>query len=131
MEGVGFKISEEDKKDIVKRTYKFALRTLYIADKLPSNPVTNRIITQLVGSGTSMGSNTEEASAGFSKNDFTFKMSIASKEAREVNYWFRLLRDSGLVRDKSLYDEVVDAIDESDQLKRILTKIVKTSQENE
>jgi four helix bundle protein len=78
-----------------------------------------------------MGSNTEEASAGFSKNDFTFKMSIASQEARETNYWFRLLRDSGLIRDESLYDEVVDAIDESDQLKRILTKIVKTSQEKE
>ena len=72
-----------------------------------------------------------EASAGFSKNDFTFKMSIASKESREVNYWLRLLRDSGLIKDKSFYDEVVDAIDESDQLKRILTKIVKTSQERE
>jgi four helix bundle protein len=131
MERIDFEISEEDKKDIVKRTYKFGLRTLYIAQKMPKNPVTNRVITQLVGSGTSMGSNTEEASAGFSKNDFTFKMSIASKEAREVNYWFRLLRDSGLVRDQSLYDEVVEAIDESDQLKRILTKIVKTSQGND
>ena len=60
-----------------------------------------------------------------------FKMSIASKESREVNYWLRLLRDSGLIKDKSFYDEVVDAIDESDQLKRILTKIVKTSQKNE
>ena len=59
MERVDFTISEEDKKDIVKRTYKFALRTLYIAQRLPNNPVTNRVITQLVGSGTSMGSNTE------------------------------------------------------------------------
>jgi four helix bundle protein len=58
-------------------------------------------------------------------------MSIASKEAREVNYWYRLLRDSGLVKDQSLYDEVIDAIDESGQLKKILTKIVKTSQEND
>jgi len=130
MERVNFKIEEEDKKDVAKRTFKFALRTLYIAQKLSNNPVTNRIIGQLVGSGTSIGSNTEEASAGFSKNDFTFKMSIASKEAREVNYWLRLLRDSGLIKDKGFYDEVVDAIDESDQLKRILTKIVKTSQKS-
>ena len=35
------------------------------------------------------------------------------------------------MRDQILYDEIVDAIDESDQLKRILTKIVKTSQERE
>jgi four helix bundle protein len=129
MERVDFKISEGDKKDIIKRTYKFALRILYIAQKLPNNPVTNKIIGQFVSSGTSIGSNSEEASAGFSKNDFIFKMSIASKEAREVNYWLRLLRDSGLGKDKAFYDEVVDAIDESEQLKRILTKIVKTSQE--
>ncbi len=131
MERVDFRIKEEDKNNVIKRTYKFALRTLCIAQKLPNNPVTNKIIGQLVGSGTSMGSNREEASAGFSKNDFTFKMSIASEESREVNYWLRLLRDSGLIKDKSFYDEVVDAIDESDQLKRILTKIVKTSQKNE
>ncbi len=130
MERVDFKVSGEDKKDIIKRTYKFALRTLYIARKLPNNPVASKIIGQLVGSGTSMGSNTEEASAGFSKNDFTFKMSIASKESREANYWLRLLRDSGLVKDKGFYDEVIDAIGEPDQLKRILTKIVKTSQVN-
>ena len=56
-------------------------------------------------------------------------MSIASKEAREVNYWLRLLRDSGLAKDKSFYEEILDAIDESDQIKRILTSVVKTSQE--
>ncbi|MEW6376196.1 MAG: four helix bundle protein [Thermodesulfobacteriota bacterium] len=84
----------------------------------------------MVGSGTSMGSNTEEASAGFSKSDFTFKMSIASKEAREANYWFRLLRDSGLVKDKQIFSEILDAIDESEQIKKILTKIVKTSQKS-
>jgi hypothetical protein len=54
-----FQIKEEDKNDVIKRTYKFALRTLYIAQKLPNSPVMNRIIGQLVGSGTSMGSNTE------------------------------------------------------------------------
>jgi len=58
-------------------------------------------------------------------------MSVASKEAREANYWLRLLRDSGLIKDESFFDEIVEAIDESDQLKRILTKIVKTSQEKE
>ena len=125
-----FQIKEEDKNDVMKRTYKFALRTLYIAQKLPNNPVMNRIIGQLVGSGTSMGSNTEEASAGFSKSDFTFKMSIASKEARETNYWYRLLRDSGLVKDRQIFSEILDAIDESEQIKRILTKIVKTSQKS-
>jgi len=57
-------------------------------------------------------------------------MSIASKEARETNYWFRLLRDSGLVPDRQIFSEILDAIDESEQIKRILTKIVKTSQKS-
>jgi four helix bundle protein len=57
-------------------------------------------------------------------------MSIASKEARETNYWFRLLRDSGLIKDRQIFSEILDAIDESEQIKRILTKIVKTSQKS-
>jgi four helix bundle protein len=57
-------------------------------------------------------------------------MSIASKEARETNYWYRLLRDSGLVKDRQIFSEILDAIDESEQIKRILTKIVKTSQKS-
>ena len=75
-----------------------------------------------------MGSNTEEASAGFSKSDFTYKMSIASKEARETNYFLRLLRDSGRIKENALFKEIVDAIDESNQIKKILTAVVKTAQ---
>jgi four helix bundle protein len=123
-----FQVTDEERKDIVKRTYKFALRIIYIASKLPQNSLTNRIISQLVGCGTSIGSNTEEASAGFSKSDFTYKMSIASKEARETNFWLRLLKDSGLIRDDEFYKDVVDGIDESNQIKKILTSVVKTSQ---
>jgi len=55
-------------------------------------------------------------------------MSIASKEARETNYFLRLLRDSGLVKENSLFNEIVEAIDESNQIKKILTAVVKTSQ---
>jgi four helix bundle protein len=128
MDRKSFHVDEEEKKDIVKRSYKFALRTLYIAGKLPRNAATFRLIDQLVGAGTSIGSNAEEASAGFSKNDFTFKMSVASKESREANYWLRLLRDSGIIKDKGFLGEILEAVDESDQLKRMLTSIVKTSQ---
>ena len=55
-------------------------------------------------------------------------MSIASKEARETNYFLRLLRDSGLIKENALFKEIVDAIDESNQIKKILTAVVKTSQ---
>lgn len=45
---------------------------------------------QLLRSGTSIGAKVEEALAGQSRADFLSKMSIASKEARETNYWLRL-----------------------------------------
>jgi four helix bundle protein len=52
-------------------------------------------------------------------------MSLASKEARETNYWLRLIRDSEI-----LNGERIRAItDESDQLCKILTSIVKTVSE--
>jgi len=52
-------------------------------------------------------------------------MSIASKEARESNYWLRLLKDSGICD----INEVQELIDKSDVLIRILTSIVKTGNE--
>ena len=80
---------------------------------------------QLLRSATSIGANVEEANAGQTKKDFTTKMAIASKEARETRYWLRLLDKSKLVNlDYSTYLSTIDHII------NILTKIVKTSQEN-
>ncbi len=78
---------------------------------------------QLLRSGTSIGANVSEAGAAFSKKDFTHKMSIASKEARESKYWLELLKQSDLVEgiDFGQY------LNEIEQLIKILTKIVKTS----
>jgi four helix bundle protein len=50
-------------------------------------------------------------------------MSIASKEARETNYWLRLLRDSSLCTD----EEVREILDESERVLKMLTAIVKTT----
>ena len=124
-----YELVEEDKKDIVKRSYKFALRIIQIANKLPNSSFTYPIRDQLIRSGTSVGSNAEEASAGFSRSDFIFKMSVASKEAREANYWLRLIRDSEIAKTKELEEEINTAITESYEIKRILTSIVKTSKE--
>ncbi len=71
----------------------------------------------------SAGANVEEAQAAYSKSDFANKMSIAQKEARESNYWLRLLKDSKQVKEKLLRE----IIDESDEISKILYSIVKTS----
>jgi four helix bundle protein len=79
---------------------------------------------QVLRSGTGIGANVEEALAGVSRADFVAKMAVASKEARETHYWLRLLRDSTTVTG----NRIAPLIDESLELVRILTAIVKTSQ---
>jgi len=49
------------------------------------------ISRQILRSATSIGANIEEAGAAMSKRDFIAKMAISSKEARETNYWLRLI----------------------------------------
>jgi four helix bundle protein len=84
------------KENIVQeKSYSFALKIIDLYRKL-SEQKEFIISNQILKSGTSIGANVEEATAGLSKRDFTAKMAISSKEARETNYWLRLLRDSEL-----------------------------------
>jgi four helix bundle protein len=80
---------------------------------------------QLLKSATSIGANVHEAGAAQTKRDFITKMAIASKEARETQYWLRLIEaafpDLNLAYYKSQIESIV----------RILTKIVKTAQHND
>ncbi len=83
------------------------------------------ISKQLLKSATSIGANVSESSAAQSRKDFISKISIASKEARETRYWLILLQKSDLV--ELDYSEYINKIDE---INRILTSIVITTQEN-
>lgn len=78
----------------------------------------------MLRSGTSIGANVEEAQAAQSKKDFTSKMAIASKEARETRYWLRLIKESKIFAKSTGLD---DLISKNDSIIRVLTKIVKTS----
>lgn len=77
---------------------------------------------QLLRSGTSIGANVEEALAGYSQRDFLFKMTTASKEARETKYWLRLINESAFLN----YD-LTNLLDEVNDLINILAKIVITT----
>ena len=79
---------------------------------------------QLLRSGTSIGANVHEAQAAQSKRDFVSKMAIASKEARETDYWLRLLVKSGFLIDFDKKDKLTAEVI---AIINIITKIVKTS----
>jgi four helix bundle protein len=106
---------------IVERSFEFSLKIieLFIELKKQNEFVLSK---QILRSGTSIGANVEEGIAAYSKAEFSHKMGIALKEAREVRYWMRLLDKSQLVPgDYSWY------IQESTEIMNILGAIVSTS----
>ncbi len=114
-------------RDIKDRTFEFATRVVRLCRVLEETPgVWRTLSNQLLRSGTSVGANVEEAHGSHSKPDFIAKMSIANKEARETNYWLRLLAATQVVPAEKLSD----ITDESNQLIAILTTIVKRSRES-
>lgn len=76
---------------VQEKSFQFSLKIIRLYKKLLIEK--EYIISkQLLRSGISIGANIEDALAGQSKRDFTAKMSISSKEARETKYWLRLLK---------------------------------------
>ena len=113
--------------DIVKRTFDFAVNIIGFAEKLSENHGTDKIIAQQVlRCGTSVGANVEEAQAGESRADFIHKLKIALKEARETNYWLRLISQAKIVSEK----DVDFFIKESDEILRVISQIIINSQKN-
>src|SRR5438034_9352413 len=54
-------------------------------------PTTDRIISQLVGAGTSVGANYVEADDSVSKKDFLKSIGTCRKEARETKHFLRMI----------------------------------------
>jgi len=109
-------------KNIIKnKSFHFALNIIQLYKTLSQNEYV--ISKQLLKSGTSIGANVHEATAAQSRKGFISKMSIASKEARETDYWLRLLSESRLVN-----IECSNLLTEINEIIKILTSIVKTSQ---
>ena len=56
---------------------------------------------QILRSGTSIGANVAESIYAQSRPDFTSKLKIALKEARETAYWLDLLHATNYIDDQS------------------------------
>ena len=105
--------------DIRERAFRFAERILEIADLIPPSPATQRLCDQLVGSGTSIGANLEEADGSITKRDFVNKIAIARKEAKETKYWLRLIKSKYLPNGSIAAD-----IQETQEIINILSAII-------
>ncbi|EDY84057.1 conserved hypothetical protein TIGR02436 [Verrucomicrobiia bacterium DG1235] len=118
---------ETDSLPIKERSFEFAIRIINLCKALEIDSRVSRTLAhQLLRSGTSIGANVEEAQGSQSKADFTAKMYIACKEARETNYWLRLLLETKILAEAKL----AALVDESSQLVAILTAITRTARNN-
>jgi four helix bundle protein len=77
--------------DLDERTAQFGEAIVRFAKKIPQNPVNNRLISQLVGAGTSVGANFCEADDGVSRRDYKNRIGTCKKEARETKFFLRMI----------------------------------------
>jgi four helix bundle protein len=78
---------------------------------------------QILRSGTSIGANIAEGNRGQSKSDFVNKLSIASKEADETEYWLNLLRYGDFITHVQAESLPADCL----ELQKMLTASIRTA----
>lgn len=108
---------------IVDKTRGFAVEIIRLYQNLSENKHEYVLSKQLLRSGTSIGANVKEAIRGFSKADFSYKMSISLKEASETEYWLDLLHETDYLSD----EQFINFNNKIQEIIRILVKIVKNS----
>jgi four helix bundle protein len=117
-------------KDIRERAFEFAVRIVKLCKYLEKNSSVSRtVINQLLDSGTSVGANLEEAKAGQSKADFIHKNAVSLKEAREANFWLRLILATE-VFEKGVRKGIEELRGEALELANIVGKIIVTTKAN-
>jgi four helix bundle protein len=105
--------------DLEERTSRFGERIILFAKRIPWGPVNNRLIDQLVGAGTSVGTNYCEADDGISRADFKHRISICRKEARETKFFLRMVSSA----EPTLKPDARELWKEAHSLHRIFSRI--------
>jgi len=117
---------EKQADQLSERFLEFASKTVKFVKRIDTNQFDRHIGMQLFRSVTAIGANYEEARGAQSRQDFAHKLQIVLKEARESNFWLKLIARSEI--DKS--SEVESLIDENRQICDIIAKSIKTLKSN-
>jgi four helix bundle protein len=91
---------EQKQNLILDRSFQFAIRIYHLSKLLKDTKKEFYLADQLLRSGTSISANLHEANVGQTRKDFYSKLSIALKEARECEFWIKLLYKVQLINDK-------------------------------
>jgi len=106
--------------DLEERTYLFARACRFFTKKLPNTLNNIEDGRQLIKASGSVGANYIEANEKLGKRDFSMRLKIARKEAKEAYYWLRLLKETNRKDEK----EAETLMNEAMQLKMILSAII-------
>ena len=109
-----------NKNDLRNDSIDFAIEISDICDEIKGCSV---YTTQLVRSSSSIGANIYEAKYAQSRADFASKLNIALKEAKETDYWLRLLHATEYISDGQFQSIIADC----DEIESLLVSIVKAS----
>ena len=108
-------------RDLDERTFNFAVEVIKFLKLIKYSKENDVIKYQLAKAATSIGANYEESQGAYSKDDFKYKISICFREAKESNYWLRIIKATDIFAGEKL--EYL--IKESAELKNILGSILK------
>lgn len=112
------------KNAIVDISFAFAVRIVNMYKYITSEKKEYVLSKQVLRSGTSIGANVKEAVVAQSRKDFIAKLNIALKEANETEYWLQLLHTTGYL------DDVESILEDNRSIIRILTSIIKSTNNN-
>lgn len=107
--------------DLEERTFQFAKSTALFCKKLPKTITNREYAAQLIRASASVGANYIEANESLSKKDFVFRIKICRKEAKECEYWFRLINE---VNGSEDHDMISAFMKEAEELKKIFSSII-------
>ena len=112
--------------DIRERSFQFGVEIIKLIKSLPRDTAGFAIGGQVIRSGTSVGANIEEAQNSGSRKEFIHTLTIALKEARETEYWLKIINEVKLA-DQNLIEGLLLEVNE---LIKILATIIKKTKIN-
>lgn len=120
------KIKEAKIYDLEARTQEFARKCRVFVRALLKDIPNREDGKQLIRSSGSVAANYIEANEALSKKDFLFRLKVSRKEVKESRLWLNLI-----LADLSEADLQKLLVQESEELLRIFSTIIKKSESNE
>lgn len=109
--------------DLEERTFLFANNCRIIVSKLDKTISNIEDGKQLVKASGSVGANYIEANEKLGDKDFLFRLRISRNEAKESQYWLRLLHELNHAHQS----EITSLINEAEEIRKILSTIINKS----